>query len=157
MRIIGLTWVWDGDLYGKLDLESSVESTEYLFNGGFELGCDFWEYSPACPVTDQYVHTGQYSVMLYENWMEQTLASAIVVEDIADFGLWYYSGKDSNYVTIKFTDNDDITVYFSNTGGTWNYLDLTGTLPAGKHVSGIYLRGSAVGPTWVDDVVLNPV
>jgi len=38
MRIIGLTWVWDGDLYGKLDLESSVESTEYLFNGGFELG-----------------------------------------------------------------------------------------------------------------------
>jgi len=127
--------------------------TEIIVNGGFETGdLTGWDYSQAF-ATDQYAHTGTYSVFLYQGWIEQILSSMIPKSQINSFGFWAM-GQAINSCIVTFSDDSELFVEIPS-GMYWQYVDILPLIPDGKTVKKVRFQGWTGGPSWVDDVSLD--
>jgi hypothetical protein len=144
-------------LTASATLNGEIKHNGLLFdiisNGGFEDGdLTGWEYAQA-EVTEQYAHSGTFSVLLYENWIKQTFSSPIPKSAISIFTFWGTGQSSYNYCKVHLSDNTDIIVYFP-TGSDWTEVDVLAQIPDGKAVSYVLFYGGTGGPSWVDDVTL---
>jgi hypothetical protein len=126
---------------------------EQIENGTFETG-DLTGWTNAQgSVTDQYAHTGTYSILLYSNWY-LSCAMSVPKVCIASFGFWSYQVRSGNYYVIIYTDgseSDHISIPYT---ADWAYVDVKAQVADGKSIKNIYFRGGTAGPGWVDDVSL---
>jgi len=129
--------------------------SERITNGGFETGdLTGWQYAQAS-ATDQYSHSGTYSVFLYQGWIRQYFSS-VPKSKIITFGFWQYGQSSSNrsILTIFFSDNTQEQFDIQHSVDVWEYVDCLPLVPDGKNVIGISINGGTGGPVWGDDFSL---
>jgi hypothetical protein len=160
LRISKVTWIWDGDLFAKIDTDnegfqpSLCISGEQVTNGGFEtgdftgwinsnwsihvraVGCDDPYGNVGCP------HTGDYSAISYSSLgvLHQDFVTPIPVRCIQSFGFWIQAkGGDEGKpftVTLAYTQGSP-TIINLTADAIWAYIDLLGSCEAGKSVVSI--------------------
>lgn len=135
----------------------SCPSGEQIANGSFETGdCISWT-TDWCGVTQQYAHTGIYSVLCYESWLRQTFATPIPVSCVLSLTFyvespWQGTGP-AGYVTVHYADDTETTIIIYGFPD-WHEYNITDQLESGKSIEYIQFRGGSMRPYWLDDVSL---
>lgn len=171
LRIKKITWVWDGDLIGKLDLDNEGFQPEEttcenkLGNPGFETG-DWppWTNSGGAYVNltndPSEVHSGSWAAYLhgaeYETpWFAQEI-TPVEGSKINEFSFWArgLSDGDECYVTIHYSDGSEDSASLTTTTSYTKY-DYTSKINKTKKVQSIIFEGGYYGIVYIDDVVLE--
>jgi len=183
LRIKKITWIWDGDLLGKLDLdneglqpeESTCPTGEQVKNGGFETG-DFtnWNHSGDIEISSYKKHSGTYSArnvggdvgIIYQTF-DQTIPTSCFTTSSTFrawiWGQWSPSPPYSGVFTAKiyYKDGTYTTVTRETTESedeTWVEWDLKPYLEAGKEVRQVRFELDAKWMyfMYIDDISVSP-
>ena len=182
MRIVGITWNWDGDLYGILDVESSPEispppppppeSGEQIINGGLEdlpipdpgdppIGWHEYFSNNNYEVVSDIIHSGTFALhIFYGSSYPGGLANKVTVPvakiDISNFIVWVRgTGAQSGNISIQLIYSDGTFTNITLDNSDWFQVDLKSYMPDGKSFSEIrFLEGYSGNEMWVDDLSL---
>jgi len=170
LRIKKITWTWDGDLLGKLDLDNEGLQPEEttcenkLENPGFETG-DFppWTHSEEyiyITETPSDVHSGSYAVHFhgteyYTPWLKQEI-TPVSGSSISELSFWAKgdSGGELIYLTIIYSDDSTDMTSFTVTS-SYQLYDKTSYINQSKNVKGIKIEVGANDLVYVDDFTLE--
>jgi len=135
--------------------------TEQVVNGGFEDGnftgwTNTGNFISSNPAT---VHSGSYSLGIYEQLTTQTFGAPIPVSSITSFSFWAQGNSfvNGSFLVVTYTDATytNFPINFTN-GGAVTYYQFfpLSSLTAGKSIASIAFRGGLEGVIYIDDVAL---